>query len=345
MAVWRALPLDMWDRVCYNVGMRMVKVRYIALLLALAAGAANAEPPETEAPREWEADGLYAQARTMLEDKTIQNVSAVPEMLEVCDEAGHIPARLLLLDVYEGTRKGIETRPSKAFALACRMAETPAQPQADAAARAARLEGMYRRALYHERGFGCAVSPELAYKWMARAAVEGLPKAQVELARYLMSGKGHRPAPREALAILRRVAYKAPTTPNLFFYLGHMFINGIGMAHPDPDMARTFFEFGARLKDARAMNNLAYMYERGIGVSKDHSKALRLYKQAAALGNKDASANMQRLAFKTDSEQRESASWVQRIGRASVRVVEALPVSPLLQQWLELPFRRMAEES
>lgn len=324
--------------------MRMANALHTAALsVVIAAGMVGAEPAAS--PILWDADGMYAQARTMLVDKTIQNVSAVPAMLEGCDRAGHIPARLLLLDVYEGTRKGIEANPEKAYDLACRMAEAPLHPQADAAAHAARLEGMYRRALYHERGFGCPVSLTLAYKWMAQAALEGLPKAQVELARYLMNGKGCPRAPREALALLHSVAHKSPTTPHLFFYLGHMFINGLGMPHPDLKMARIFFQFGAKLKDPRATNNLAYMYEQGLGVSRDIGKALRLYKQAAALGCKDASANMQRLAYKTDNEQREYAGWHQRVGRASLRVVRALPISPLLQHWLELPFRHMAEDS
>ena len=320
---------------------------HIALLAALLPGAVGAElaAPEPLQKVEWDAAGMYAQARTMLEDRTIKNVSAVPAMLEVCDRAGHIPARLLLLDVYEGTRKGIEASPEKAYELAARMADTPLPAESAPSEKDARLEGMYRLALYHERGFGCPVSLEAAYMWMARAAMEGLPKAQVELARYLMKGKGHAPAPQEALAILRRVAYKHPTTPNLFFYLGYMFIRGIGMPRPDPEMARTFFEFGAQVKDARATNNLAYLYEQGIGVPKDTAKALRLYKQAAALGCKDASANMQRLAYKKDSEQRHSTPWPQRVAHASLRVVQALPLSPFLRQWLELPFRHMAEDS
>lgn len=320
---------------------------HTVLMAAMLLGVAWAEPaaPQAPSPTVWDAAGMYAQARTMLEDRTIQNVSAVPAMLEGCDRAGHIPARLLLLDVYEGQRKGIAANPAKAYALACRMAETPLPPNADESAREARLEGMYRRALYRERGFGCQASPEQAYHWMSRAAAEGLSKAQVELARYLMSGKGHTKDDAAALGILHHVAHTAPTTPNLFFYLGHMFINGKGMSRPDPEMARAFFEFGAKLRDARAMNNLAYMYEQGIGVSSNAAKALRLYKQAAALGCKDASANMQRLAYKTDSEQRESATWQQRVGRATLRVVQALPVSPILQQWLEQPFRHMAADS
>lgn len=320
-----------------------MRARFVIYLLALVVCTAVAEPPALEPETEvWDADGMYAQARTMLEDKTIQNVSAVPTMLEGCDRAGHVAARLLLLDVYEGQRKGIDADPAKAFALACRMAETtPESPDT----REARLEGMYRRALYHERGFGCPVEPDRAYHWMAQAAMQGLSKAQVELARLLMSGKGCQRDAREALAILHYVAHREPRTPNLFFYLGYMFMKGAGMPHPDPVMARNFFELGAKLQDARATNNLAYMYEQGIGVSRNVSKALRLYRQAAALGCKDASANMQRLAYKTESEQREVVTWSQRVGRASLRVVQALPVFSLLRQWLEAPFRRMAVES
>ena len=333
--------MDKRGRVWYK-GRRM-KV-YPILLAALMLGLVQAEP---EAPRPvvWDAEGMYAQARTMLEDRTIQNVSAVPAMLEGCDRAGLVQARLLLLDVYEGTRKGIQANPEKAYELACRMADAPLPPEASELEREARLEAMYRRALYRERGFGCTASLEEAYRWMLDAAAEGLPKAQVELARYLLRGKGHEPMPQEALLLLRDVAYKAPATPNLFFYLGHMFLNGLGMSAPDPEMARSFFELGARMKDAQATNNLASMYELGIGVSKNPGKALRLYKQAAALGCKDASSNMQRLAYKTDSEQRQFASWQQRVGRATLRVVQALPVSPLLRQWLEIPFRHMAAES
>lgn len=320
---------------------------YGMLLAVLMLGAVQAEPAPTEppSPTVWDAEGMYAQARTMLEDHTIQNVSAVPAMLEGCDRAGLVQARLLLLDVYEGTRKGIEADPAKAYELACRMAETPLSPEATQLEREARLEAMYRRALYLERGFGCPVQLEQAYHCMAAAATAGLPKAQVELARYLFKGKGHEPAPQAALYILRHVAYRHPDTPNLFFYLGHMFLNGLGLPNPEPKMAHQFFEFGARMKDAQAINNLASMYELGIGVSRNAGKALRLYKQAAALGCKDASANMQRLAYKTDSKRRQTSTWRQRLGRASLRVVQVLPLSPLLRQWVEAPFLHMAAES
>lgn len=44
--------------------------------------------------------------------------------------------------------------------------------------------------------------------------------------------------------------------------------------------------------DSDAQYNLAYMYENGLGVPKDESKALELYRQAADKGNPDAQTNL-----------------------------------------------------
>lgn len=318
-----------------------------ALLILLIAGVGNAADAPPRAPRAavWDAEAMYVQARTILEDKTIKNVSAVPAMLEGCDRAGYEPARLLLLDVYEGQRKGIAANPERAYELASRMAEAELPPEATEEQRAAQREAMYRLALYHERGVGCTPSPETAFMWMRKASLAGLPKAQVEHARYLMNGVGHAAVPKEALKILLWVATHTPETPNLYFYLGHMCMNGLGLPRPNRLMARKFFEAGARVNDARAINNLASIYELGIGVSKDAAMALRLYKRSADLGCKEASANLQRLAYKTDSAQRRAATWSQRVGRAGLRVVHALPLSPIVRQWIEMPFTRLSAES
>ena len=311
--------------------------------LIWAAGALLAGGAE-HAPQSWDAAGLYAQARMMLEDKNIKNVSTVPDMLEACAKADYEPANMLLLDVYEGARKGLEAQPEKAYKLAAGLAERELPPGAGDEARNARAEAMYKLALYHERGFGCKTSPKEAYRWMRRAAMEGLRVAQVELSRYLMNGVGHAPEPRMALMNLRKLVYQAPETPHLFFYLGYMCMNGVGMLHPNRLMARRFFELGAERQDARAINNLGSMYELGIGVKRDPVQALRLYRRAAELGCKDASSNMQRLAYKTDAMKRPRARWQQRVGSAVLRVVRAMPLEPALRQWIESPFRRLVTE-
>lgn len=305
----------------------------------------NASLPEEKTPPVWDVAGLYAQAHMMLEDKSIKNVSAVPALLKQCAEAGYEPANMLLLDVYEGSRKGLEAQPEEAFKLACRLSMAKLPEGAGDEERQSRAEAMYKRALYHERGFGCKTSAKDAYVWMRRAAMEGLRQAQVELSRYLMNGVGHKAEPRMALMNLRKLAIQAPDTPNVYFYLGHMCLNGIGMPHPNRLMARRFFEKGAMHQDARSINNLASMYELGIGVKRDSAYAMRLYRQAADLGCKDASANLQRLAYKTDAFQRRVTTWRQRVGSAALRVMQAMPLEPKLRLWMETPFRRLATES
>ncbi len=292
--------------------------------------------------RAGQSEGMYAQARAMLEDKSIQNVSAVPLLLERCVEAGFTPAEFLLLDVYEGQFKGLEPQPRKAATLAYRLASAPEtegdeDSEEDASMRA---EAMFRYAMYRERGFGCEASATDAYRWMRQAATMGMSRARVELARYLMQGKGHAPLPRTALAILLAELRVSPDTPNLYFYLGTMCAQGLGLKKPNWRMALRYFEQGAALGDARAMNNLGAFYERGIVVSQDSSQALRFYRKAAAMGDKNASANWQRLAYKSGikADTPEGSSFSQRVDRAMVRVIHILPFTEKTRRELSAPF-------
>ncbi len=316
----------------------------VLLLSAPAAIAAEPEAPTVFAP--WQAEGMYAQARAMLEDKSIQNVSAVPLLLEKCVSAGFTPAELLLLDVYEGRFKGLEAQPQKAATLAYRLASAPeneGQEDSDEDA-SMRAEAMFRYAMYRERGFGCEASATDAYRWMRQAATMGLSRARVELARYLMQGKGHAPLPSTALRILLAERQVSPQTPNLCFYLGTMCAQGLGIRNKKPDWPRAlrYFEEGAAQGDARAMNNLGAFYERGIVVSQDETQALRFYRKAAALGDKNASANWQRLAYKSgiQSDTPQGASISQRVDRALVRVIHTLPLSEKTRNSLSAPLLR-----
>ncbi len=205
-----------------------------------------------------------------------------------------------------------------------------------------RAEAMFRYALYRERGFGCEASPADAYRWMRQAASMGMSRARVELARYLMQGEGHAPLPRTALHILLAEQKVSPETPNLYFYLGTMCAQGLGLKKPNWRMALRFFEQGAALGDARAMNNLGAFYERGIVVSQDSTQALRFYRKAAALGDKNASANWQRLAYKSGikADVPGGSSFSQRVDRAVVRIIHTLPFTEETRDMLSRPFIR-----
>ncbi len=318
----------------------MLRSLFIPALLLGAAFAAEPEAAPAFSP--WQTEGMYAQALAMLDDKSIQDVSAVPLLLENCVKAGFTPAEFLLLNVYEGQFKGLEPQPEKAAALAYRLATAPeAKGEEDSVEDASmRAEAMYRYAIYRERGFGCEASAVDAYRWMRQAAAMGLSRARVELARYLMQGKGHAPQPRVALRNLLSELQVSPDTPNLYFYLGTMCAQGLGLKKPNWRMALRYFEQGAALGDARAMNNLGAFYERGIVVSQDSTQALRFYRKAAALGDKNASANWQRLAYKSGikSDTPEGSTCSQRIDRALVRVIHTLPLRMETREALSAPF-------
>ena len=70
-------------------------------LIKVAALAGLAAPCSAEADSlsSWDVEGMYVQARAMLEDRSIQNVEGVPMLLETCAREGHTEAIRLLLDV------------------------------------------------------------------------------------------------------------------------------------------------------------------------------------------------------------------------------------------------------
>lgn len=282
-----------------------------------------------------EIEGRYATAKAALEDETITEVGNVPAILALCSQQGYAPAARLLIDVYEGKFKGLEADPAKAVAEAKVIAEVPVPFPDDPDCAAMHIEAMYRYALYLERGYGCDKDEKAAYEWMTKAARAGLPVARVERARMLARGKGTEKDMKQAWEILREVCKTAPDTPHVFFYMGYICYSSqtaAGRRH-----AAELFYRGAQHRDADCMNNLAAMYEKGIAVPRDAGKALSLYGKAEALGNKQASANRQRLAYKTGHKQEATPAGT-RIGNAVQRVIRMLPINEKskdrLWQWL-----------
>ena len=63
----------------------------------------------------------------------------------------------------------------------------------------------------------------------------------------------------------------------------------------DDKKAFHWFETAAEKGYARAQFNLAVMYEKGIGVATDKSKALMWYRKAAAQGNQEARKRLKKM--------------------------------------------------
>ena len=328
--------MDKYQTAWYTRGMPHLPLQ-LALLLIPALGCCLAGTPQNVT--RGDVESMYEQARAMLEDRSIQNVESVPLILETCVREQHPDATRLMLDVLEGKYKGLEANAGQACRLARELAEYDALDQVSPACRELRTEAMFRLALYLEKGNGCEANQQEACFWMQQAAQRGMPQAQVELARYLMLGKGTVADPRRAWHILHQQARMNPRTPNLFFYMGYMCAHGVGMPK---DMRKAFelFRMGARLNDTRCLNNLGSMYEKGVPTPRDPESAYKLYRLAANLGNREASANMQRLAFKEGirASHLSSTPIRKRIDNATLHLIYALPVTEesreRLRRWL-----------
>lgn len=331
--------MDKEWRKCYIRVMR--NSRYIVPLLLAVPLWANESTRLSDSLSKWDVEGMFVQAKAMLEDRSIQDVSAVPMLLETCARENHPEAAHLLIDVYEGKFKGLEPNLEQAAHVARGLAVSDRLDSTEGNLSSVRTEAMYRLALYLEKGSGCQPDKKEACMWMQRAAERGMPQASVELARYLMTGFGIAPDPRRAWQLLHTQAKKNPRTPNLFFYMGHMCAQGTGMPR-NVRKAFELFRMGAKLNDARCLNNLGAMFEKGYPTPRDSETALRLYRKAANLGNREASANMQRLAFKEGVRAQHISSTPSslRIANATLHIIQALPVSEYtrerLKGWLRL---------
>jgi hypothetical protein len=69
-------------------------------------------------------------------------------------------------------------------------------------------------------------------------------------------------------------------------YVGEIYSKGLGTA-PDYDMAAVWFKKSAAQGFKRAKINLGYLYEQGLGVDKDLTTALNLYREASGISGDD----------------------------------------------------------
>lgn len=290
------------------------------LVSTLAVAAAPQATPSME-----DARSMFAQANAMLVDTRNGNVEQVTEMLEHAAPV-YIPAAYKLLDVYEGRFKGLPEQPEKALELARRLAEN--EDTDNPLSASLRPNAMFLLAGFLERGYGCEPNILQAVQWLKRAADAGLDQAKVELARCIMLGKGVKRDERRAWKMLMDVARRAPDTPKVYFYLGYMCYKGLGH-RVDPYNAARLFREGVKHGDTDCMNNLAVMFEHGQGIGRNTQSAAELYRRAAELGNREASSNLQRLAFKENAKALQNAATPagERIRNAALRVVDSLPLA------------------
>jgi uncharacterized protein len=131
----------------------------------------------------------------------------------------------------------------------------------------------------------------LAAFWLRKSAAQGLPEAEFELGQlYDWGGRRLNEDYAEAALWYRRAAEKGHDYAQL--YLARLYEEGLGVAKDEREADRWLRHSdwaGRYKKDLRAGldsfgGSLGHMYETGIGIERDLSKAVECYRKAAIWG-------------------------------------------------------------
>ncbi len=185
----------------------------------------------------------------------------------------------------------------------------------------------------------------LLYRQAAEADHAG---AQNQLGKYLHAGRGGAENPEEALYWLQRAAAQGAAGHihdlavaleargqyadaavqyaqaadaghiDATVSLGLLYQEGLGVTQ-DPTRARALYETGAANGHPRAQNNLGLLYVRGDGVDQDYEKAAALFAAAAEQGLQPAMTNLGVLydnGFGVPQSDETAAMWYRRGGGA-----------------------------
>lgn len=81
------------------------------------------------------------------------------------------------------------------------------------------------------------------------------------------------------------------------WYVGNMFMDGLGVDEPDPELAAIFYQMAVDQGQVEAMVSLGLLYEQGRGVEEDYGRAAQLLYQAAAEEHPVAMVELANLFF------------------------------------------------
>jgi TPR repeat protein len=141
--------------------------------------------------------------------------------------------------------------------------------------------------------------PALAFKYILLAAQQANPDpslrssqalAQYWAAMFYEHGSGVEKSHDKAIQFLKSAATNG--SPLAEFDLGSLFNNGAGGMPIDKVQACHLFGEAADQGNVRAMHNVAYCYQVGVGMNKDSSQAIHYYTRAAEAGDTGSQHNL-----------------------------------------------------
>ncbi len=69
------------------------------------------------------------------------------------------------------------------------------------------------------------------------------------------------------------------------WYVGNMYVDGLGIAEPDPTRAANFYQMAVDQDHVEAKVSLGLLYAQGVGVEEDYARAMALLYEAALAGH------------------------------------------------------------
>jgi TPR repeat protein len=195
-------------------------------------------------------------------------------------EAGSSEAQALLADMYRTGGEGVDQDYAKALLWAQKAAD-----QGNSRAQIT-LGILYRG------GLGVPKDTAKAFEYFQTASTAGDTKAPRYVGLYYESIGDEA----KAFTAYQLGAERGDITSQ--FHLGRAYELGAGVAQDYALAARWYGKAAERADEigSDGMVGLASLYERGLGVPKDPTKALALYQQAASVGNETAKAAVMRLS-------------------------------------------------
>lgn len=158
-------------------------------------------------------------------------------------------------------------------------------------------------------GEHATTSDDAAIRWYTKAANQGLPAAQFQLAVMIVNAD-----PEKAMVWFKKAGEQdyVPAQSEL----GQRYLNGIGVA-ADDQQAMHWFKRAALLGNPRAQKYVGYFYFEGKGVPKDDVQAYAWWMLWAAGGSNDAKHDFHILRERMSADQIEQGyAMSQRLSQA-----------------------------
>ncbi|MCL2644011.1 MAG: hypothetical protein FWD51_00955 [Betaproteobacteria bacterium] len=154
-----------------------------------------------------------------------------------------------------------------------------------------------------------------------RAAEEGDARAQFDLGRLYVEGKGVPRNDAEAVKWFRKAAEQGNALAQS--NLGWMYIKGFGVARNNVEAAK-WYRKAAEQGVPDAQNMLGVIYSKGVSVEQNYAEALRWFTLAAENGSTTAQQNLSRMYANGDGVPRNDAESVKWLRKAAEQgLVEA----------------------